>query len=287
LVPRLHSQQSMKQHGVFGGSLFLLSALACGGATDTVLDARAVDGGSSGLDGSALKPDVVIVDPPVDAGPVCKLGVLPGNRACVPGTAVANQPIEIEISSSESCLGCGVTLEPCKVTRAGSKITVSLVSKTCPFPSDMACPPVCEIPQTKCTLPALPAGAYVVEVVGELPGSSLPPRALVVANKATDSSCSFPKDRYSTSTFATSYGANCASDADCALVTLGDTCQPCSCPNAAIANTSLSTYQEDFRRLRSLCTTSNSGPVCAACIAPKAVCDKSGGAAGMCKTRPN
>lgn len=241
-------------------------APACGGSTTV----GSSDGGS-GLDGGG-------------DGAACTINAVPGNRACVPGTARANAPIEIAVLATEGCLGCFTTFEPCKVEVNDKLITVTMVSKTCPPPGDQACPAVCMLPRTTCTLPALSEGTYTVRVTGEGADSASPKRELVVAADGGVASCTLPSPPNPPDPMEGSkYSKSCAADADCEVVSVGSLCT-CACPNFAIAKSSLSDYESDKRAHLSQCEPAS--PVaCGPCQSKVAKCDRAddgGGVSGTC-----
>lgn len=219
--------------------------------------------------------------------PTCTVQTLPGDRACVPGTARANTPITIGVDASEGCLGCFTTFDPCNVTVSGDQITVSMVTRTCPPATDIGCPAICAYQATTCTIPALPAGTYTVVVAGDKPRAGLPPRELVVTADATASSCSLPSGPEGPKPLADVYPKTCAVDADCAVATLGDVCAPCNCPNAAIATSAVPAYEADYRAATSQCVASDAQVKCAACRERKAACVTTGGGlTGTCILAP-
>ena len=72
------------------------------------------------------------------------------------------------------------------------------------------------------------------------------------------------------------YSKSCTVAADCVAVVFGDQCQPCTCPNAAIASSDKVTYEADRSAARAACGPV-SDAVCAACQAMPPVCS-----AGVC-----
>jgi hypothetical protein len=251
----------------------LVVALAACGGTVSHDDARA-DGGSAGDGGG-------------DGGAACTTATLPGDRACVPGTARSKTPIEIEIAASQGCLGCFTTFDPCEVVTNGSTITVGMKTRTCPPPGDQACPAICAIPQTKCTLPALAAGSYTLEVSGQGAQTGFAPRTLVVTDDATATSCALPRPGNQPEPLdGTKYTTTCSVDDDCSLATVGEICTPCKCPNLAIAKSSAATYAADYRARSSECTP-NAGVACGACAPVKVTCQiEANAVTGTCAIKP-
>lgn len=257
--------------------LFALAS-ACGGTIGSTVDGGGADGGSSEDGGS-------------DGGS-CTIDPLPGDRACVPGTARSNTPIDISVAGP-GCRSCFSTDEPCEVVVTGTVVKVSMMSKTCidrsPGSGSPACPPVCLLPETTCKLPALAAGTYTVEVSGE-PTSSRAPRTLVVADDATTTSCKLPPaGRPPEPLDGAKYPTTCATANDCLSATVGVICGPCKCPDAAIAKTSLDTYSADYRARLSECDADKSGGLdCAACPPRKVDCEIAPDAlTGTCKLVPD
>jgi hypothetical protein len=144
------------------------------------------------------------------------------------------------------------------------------------------------LPRVSCTLPALAAGTYSLEVSGQGTGVGLPPRTLVVSDSGTATSCKLPQGGTTAAPIdAASYATSCAIDTDCARATVGDICSPCKCPNAAIATSAADAYAADYRATASQCQPLSSGVACAACAPMKAQCDFPPGAAtGSCKLVP-
>lgn len=248
------------------GAAFVAALVACSGGVSTVggdggtTSSGGSSGTSSGSSGSSSGDIGCTVDP---------MGV---TRACVPGTAAAGAPISIQAEGDANCLGCGSTLQPCDVQVDGSKIKIGLSVKRCPLPPDTGCPAVCMLAIATCTIPPLAAGTYSIELTGGVRSSEDPPRQLVVKDGAGESKCSIPQDGTKPTIEADSFPDTCAVDDDCTLVTEGDLCQPCSCPNEAIAKTALDAYQSKARALQSLCKSGGGAPSCAPCQEKKARC---------------
>src|SRR5690242_683858 len=112
------------------------------------------------------------------AGGNCAISTLDGSRACVPGTARANTPIEVTVAATGGCLDCFTTFEHCAVSVDGKRISVAMQTKVCQNGGDGAC--ACAPRRTACTIPALAAGTYSLEVAGERVAGGSPPRKLVV-----------------------------------------------------------------------------------------------------------
>lgn len=205
----------------------------------------------------------------------CTVGSLPGDRACVPGFGKAGTPITIDVEG-DGCLGCFTTFEPCKVDVAGATITISLATKSCPPPGDVACPAVCAIPQTTCSLPALAAGEYVVKFSNE--SASVRSRTLVVTADG-ETSCDLTQPGLPPAELDTSkYATTCTTDDDCVAVAKGSMCGACGlCPNTAIAKTDKDAYDAEARSLTSQCTFPDQIPACAPCPPAEARCQ-----AGAC-----
>lgn len=208
-------------------------------------------------------------------GGSCTTATLPGDRACVPGLAQANVPLEIQVDATDGCLGCFTTFDPCKVDVSSNGITITMVTRTCPPPGDRACPAICALPGTTCKLPPLAAGTYTVKVTGEFDPVGLPPRELVVTNDAGASvSCKLPQPPNEAAPLdGTKYGRSCSVDGDCELATVGNLCTPCKCPNTAISTSESAKYEADYRAGSSQCHHAQSGDVaCAPCPPVKATC---------------
>lgn len=62
---------------------------------------------------------------------------------------------------------------------------------------------------------------------------------------------------------ASRYDQSCARDVDCALVSSGEVCVPCGCPNAAINSGSISAWNTEASRARQWC-----GPIPAVACGP-------------------
>jgi hypothetical protein len=264
--------------GLALGSLVVL-LLACGGGTSPLAGGGGVDGGGGGGgDGGGDG----------GGGGSCTTATLPGDRACVPATAQVGAEITIGVDAKDGCLGCFTTFDPCKVVVSGNDITVSMTTRTCPPPGDQACPAICALPGTTCKLPALAAGTYTVSVTGEGARSGLPPRQLVVTADAKDTSCKLPQPGMEpTPLVDTGYSKSCSVDTDCQVVTVGNVCQPCKCPNGAIAKSSGDAYAGDYRAAASQCHTDTMGIQCAACAPSKATCTIMPNAlTGTCELKP-
>lgn len=244
--------------GAFVGCQVVLSEAEESGEDGGLPDGRGPDGGA----------------------PSCVTVLLPGDRACVPGTARAGAPITLALSGD---LCGGLPNEPCEVTVSGSRITVAMRVRHCP-PPDAS--PVCIPTVGSCQIPALAAGTYTVEVMGE-PRTNRPPRTLVVEAEATATSCSLPQGARAPLD-GSMYDTTCTQDTDCIPVTVGDLCAPCTCPGAAIAAKAFASYAADYRARLSECPAeATGGPVCAACPAPQVTCKRAEGAVtGTCAILP-
>ncbi|WP_146652007.1 hypothetical protein [Labilithrix luteola] len=208
-------------------------------------------------------------------GEHCTIGSLPGDRACVPGFGKAGTPITIA-AEGEGCLGCFTAFEACKVDVAGTNITITMATKTCPPAGDRACPAICAIPKTTCTLPALAAGEYRVQFSNESKGVRW--RTLVVAADG-DTSCDLTQPGLPPAELdTTKYSKTCTTDEDCVAVASGSTCGACGvCPSTAIAKTDETAYDAEVRRLTSQCSFPDEVPACAPCPPAEARCQ-----AGAC-----
>lgn len=257
----------------FAFAASIVVALAACGGTVTEGNGGGDGGGGGGGDGGGGG----------GGGGTCTVGTLPGDRACVPGTARSNTALAIDIAASEGCLGCFTTFQPCQVDVSGTTITIAMKTRVCPPPGDQACPAICALPQTKCELPPLAAGTYTIAMSGERP-SGRPPRTLVVTDDATSTSCTLPSPGDLPKPLdGTKYATSCSVDADCALATVGEICAPCKCPNLAIATSSLEAYGADYRARSSECAP-DEGALCAACPPVKATCKIDGTAlTGTCE----
>jgi hypothetical protein len=258
-----------------GASLAALLALvvvACGGTASNLADGG-TDGGTDAADAGDTS----------DAGG-CTVADLPGARACVPPTALAGEPIRLTVDAANDCLGCFTTVDACNVILGSHVITLSMVAKACPPPGDAACSPVCALAQTLCTVPPLGVGTYVVKVAGEPATSELTPRELVVTKTATDTVCTLaPPDAVPNLADLSTVKKDCGADVDCVLVTDGNLCQPCRCPNVAVSKIAWAYQSGSYRALRSQCIPDKSGVQCAACPPARAVCVIDAGApSGTC-----
>lgn len=252
---------------------FVVVLLGCGGSLSDGTPSPDGGGGGGG-DGGA------------DGGG-CTTAQVDGRRACVPGIARAGTALTVEVDAPDGCLGCFTTLA-CEVTVSGERIDLTMRSKTCPPPGDIACPAVCEIPKTTCTVPPLAAGRYTVRLAGEGDRPGLPARTLVVEDAAGETSCTLGNPDAKPPTLeAATYGSTCSTGEDCFAATVGDVCQPCKCPTAAIAETSAAAYESDYREASSQCDGDRSGIACAACPPTKTTCEIPQGApGGTCKLVP-
>jgi hypothetical protein len=256
---------------VFGTSALVVALSACGGS---------LNGGDASNDGGN-GGDV----PGSDGGTGCRTSTLPADRACVPGTARSNTPIFVEVAATEGCLGCTTSLEPCKVDVTGTTIVVSLITTSCEA-SGVACPAVCQLVRTTCTLPALAVGTYTVNVSGEPAGSALSPRTLVVADEATATSCTLPPAGEKAAPLdGTVYATTCMTDDDCVIATSGNVCGTCKCPDTAIAKSAFPAYDADYRAKLSQCEPDKTELDCVACPDVRAMCQL--GPPGTCKLVPS
>lgn len=275
--------QSMFTRTIFSvtslGTLLAMTLGACGG-TATFIDSSATSSSSSSSGSSGTSSGSS------GTGETCFVGPMNGDRACVPGLANANTPIEIDVGASQGCLGCQTSFETCSVVVTGDKIHITMQTRTCTSSLPVACPEVCQLVQTKCTIPALPSGTYTVEVEGEPGGRSIAPRTLRVSDDASaTSSCTLQPGVPPTPIDVTKFSKACNVDEDCVTVTTGNVCQPCTCPNEAISKADAEKHGAEFRSKISQCILEGNGPVCAGCPPTRAMCDTSG-TFGECKLVP-
>lgn len=229
----------------------LATIVACDGMTSGIRGDAGVDGG----------------------GGQCTQTEIGGTRSCVPGTAKAGTAISIEAEGG-GCLGCGTSMNPCKVQVSGTEILLTLATTSCPLPPGTACPAVCGVPKSTCAIPPLAAGTYTVNFTSSVHGSEAKGRRLVVDSSAATTSCTLPAVPESKAMRASDYPQACAGDAECALVTEGSVCQVCACPNAAVAKTSLPAYESEQRAAESSCA--GTGTVaCGPCQSQVAKCTAS------------
>jgi hypothetical protein len=251
-----------------------LALMACGGTATISVDPDGGGGSSSG--GSSGTSS---------GGTPCTTGVLPGDMACVPGIARAGQPIQIDVGSSDGCMGCFSSFEPCSVIVSGSDVRITMKEKTCKPAGDVACPAICAQIRSQCTIPALAEGRYTVRVDGDKPNTGMVPRTLVVSGSASDTSCKLLSNGQLPASLG-GYGTACAVDEDCAVAALEEVCQPCKCPNAAIAKSEVPKYEADLRERSSQCPPTNGGIACAACQGRTAFCNKPTDGKGVCMLQP-
>jgi hypothetical protein len=83
----------------------------------------------------------------------------------------------------EACGGCTHYGKSCVVSVSGSTISLRLEGVSCAVDPGLACPAVCSENKFSCSVPPLAAGSYTVEAQGTAP------RALVVSDSATETSC--------------------------------------------------------------------------------------------------
>ena len=241
----------------------LVDLAACGGKI-------APSSGSSGSSGGSSSGGTTSGG--VDDG--CTVAVQPGNRACVPPDAQSNTAISINIDTTEGCVPCFSTMDPCTVDVQGSQITVGMQTRTCGS-SNRACPSICAIPSSTCQLPPLQAGTYTVSVVGEGPNGLA--RELVVSDTSTTTSCVLVRPVPSVGPFVlSSYDRSCTQASDCTAIP-SLLCRACACEDAAIATTSVPAFEADFRAASSQCEPQPVG-ACAPCARPAVSCN-----AGQCQ----
>ncbi len=268
---------------------FVVLAAACGGSVSTVDGSSSGNASSSSSSGGSSSGTVSSSSSSSSSsgstGGTCTTSTIPGNRACVPGVAVAEKPTEIQIDDTESCLGCRTTVDSCVVAMQGNKLVVSMSARTCPGPGE--CPPVCGSAAAKCTLPALPAGEYEVALDSKGPTNGFAPRKLVVAASGGQSSCELVPAGTPVQLDPLPFSTSCSTDFDCRLATFGNVCQPCSCPTGAIASGAGDAYEAKLRELRSQCADAKDPIACGACAPVKATCFSDGTSlTGTCKLVP-
>jgi hypothetical protein len=240
-------------------SVLALLIAACGGTVVSVDD----DGGGVDAGGSEG-----------GGGGGCSTATLAGDRACVPGTARAGTQLSVGVDATEGCLGCFTTFDPCVADVTGTVITLTMTTRTCPPPNAEGCPAICALPGTTCTIPALAAGTYTVVVTGE---TAHAPRQLVVTDDATPTSCTLAQAGLPPPPLdGARYATSCSTDDDCVVVTAGDLCSPCQCPNVAIAQSATPGYEADYRAALSQCPPQSGITECPGCFTSKAKCITSG-----------
>lgn len=254
------------------GGAFFAALVACSGAIATPTG-DGTSSGSSGASSSSGSSGASSSSGGSSSGDTaCSVQQVDVTRACVPGTAVAGAPIVVQAESDFSnCLSCGVSLEPCSVVVTGQTISIRLDSRSCTLPPGTGCPSICGLPVAQCTIPPLAAGTYTLDLAGGVRTSADVPRQLVVKDAGGTSTCSLSTDTPLPLDPA-NYPDACTVDEDCALVTGGNQCQLCTCPNEAIAKTGLESFESTQRALRSQCKMDRSGPICAGCAPHKARC---------------
>lgn len=253
--------------------LFVVSVVAaCGGSVASAPDGASSSGGSSGSSGTSSG----------STDETCSAISVDGSRVCVPGAASANQPIVVEMDDPQGCLPCRTTIDRCSVAVTANVITVTMEATHCAGGSTV-CPGACGIPSAKCTIPPLAPGKYTVELAGEGGRTGLVPRELVVTTGASAMSCALTMPANG-NLDGTTFSTSCSNDDDCRPATFGNLCQPCKCPNGAIANAATDAYEADLRAASSQCPSPRDGIVCAACPPMKARCEvKSDALTGTCK----
>ncbi len=205
----------------------------------------------------------------------CTVTAQPGNRACVPPDAQSNAAISIDIDTTEGCIPCFATMEPCTVAVRGTQITVGMQTRSCGNTDNRACPAICAIPGVTCQLPPLAAGTYTVLVTGE--GQNALSRELVVTDTSTTTSCKLVRPVPSIGPFVLSrYDRSCTQASDCTAIP-SLLCRACACEDAAIATSSVATFEADFRAASSQCKPQPTG-TCAPCARPAIAC-----VAGQCQ----
>lgn len=253
------------------GVSFIGALVACSGGV-SIVGADGGTSGSSGSSGSSGASSSGSSGASSSGGTECTMGSMDVARACVPGTAAAGVPLTIEAEGTDDgCLGCGKSLESCRVEIKGQTIKIGLDVKSCTIPPETPCAAICERALKKCSVPPLTAGVYTIELEASVRTSLDFPRQLVVKQGATSTSCSITESERTTID-TSGFADTCNVDDDCALVTVGEVCQPCTCPNEAIATSGLEAFQSKFRALQSLCKRGKDAPACAQCLAPQARC---------------
>lgn len=255
-------------------------AVACGGSVSSNGGGASSSGGSGSSSGSSGTSSG-------SSGGSCQKVAVDATRACVPGTAAADQSLVIQVDDLQGCLPCFTTVDSCAVVVAGDVITLGMSATQCTPSGDVGCATVCAIPSAKCTIPPLAPGKYKVEIVGESDRAGLVPRELVVASGSSEASCALSVPANG-DLDGTKYSTSCSNDDDCRPATFGDRCQPCKCPNAAIANAASDAYDAASRAAASQCSADKKGVVCAACPPAKPRCEIQGNElTGTCKLDMN
>ncbi|MDB4943850.1 MAG: hypothetical protein JWP97_3384 [Labilithrix sp.] len=254
-----------------------VAVVACGGSVSPVGEGASSSSSSSSSSGgssSGGSSSGTSGGGSSGSGGTCTIGSLPGDRACVPGTARAGQPISVGVDASEGCLGCFTAFEPCDVTVSGTTVLVTMRTKTCTPAGDVACPPVCASPRTTCVIPPLAAGTYTVSVSGEGSRSYLPARELVVTDGAGETSCALPPSGEEPAPLdGNAFGKSCNQDSDCTPIFAGSQCAQCACANDAVSTSELPAYEAARRARISQCAPPGAPAPCAACRTPVAVCE--------------
>lgn len=240
-------------------ALALLAVAACGGKLvpdmgDAGAPAASGEGMTNGTDPTS-----------------CSSQALAPSRACVPGKGRERSAIAIEIDRPGACLPCGGSVQPCTVDVQGTQITVSTTVQIC---GDAPATCSCASEKATCELPPLPSGTYTLLLPNEAPRPGLPPRQLVI-QPSGEVACSLSDPGNIASVELANYGTSCQTDADCTLVTTGDSCTPCACPNGAISTKSQGRYESDTRAASSQCD-GHGGVACAGCPQRTAFCNPSG-----------
>ena len=252
--------------------------VACGGSVSSSSDGTSSSGGGGRGDGSGSNES--------DSKGSCAKTDIKATRACVPGTAAANQDLVLQVDDVQGCLSCFTTVDRCTVAVAGNVITLGLDGTQCTPKKDVGCPAVCAIPSAKCAVPPLAEGKYTVVVSGENDRTGLVPRELVVTAGGSETSCTLTNPA-SGMMEENGYPKSCSSDDDCRPATFGNRCQPCACPNGAITKLASEQYEAETRAATSQCPGDKHGVVCAACPPVKARCDVQADAlAGTCVLEP-
>lgn len=103
------------------------------------------------------------------------------------------------------------------------------------------------------------------------------------SSSSSSSSTSGSSGATRTTIKASDFNQTCGTAADCVTVFQGDPCNPCPCPNAAIARADFEKYTSDISSARATCPRTDVQVDCAACPNAVAVCssDKCTAAVGV------
>jgi hypothetical protein len=231
---------------VLSASLVLL-ATACGGLTSPgQVDSDPGPGGDAQSGGEGKGGST--------GDGACHAYATSGQRACTPGLAAAGTPIQIEVEVDECSFA-----DTCKVQVDGAQINLALSASGCPAgtggSSEETTVPMCTSVKVACRLPALEAGTYLVEIVGQPARPRFPARRELEVAAGGESSCTLDGAPAPAAPYATA----CEVDEDCMLVLTGDACQPCSCESGVIAGSEWPRYKAARRTALSQCRPTREG----------------------------